>query len=285
MPSSECLKKLLFCFLLATPLTHASDSVEPAGTQSMESVVGTPRYNPSSVSDSVRAVIEHTGKLREANTMSEVAKDIKENQPTEVFSEDAEKINQAKNETMKTQSSSVEKMFGNSGITAQDFERKLDNNKNEELSTDNGLTIFASFSMPDYVLTDLIKTASENKARVVFRGLKDGVENLIQMQVVLREYIAKAKVKNEPLVTLDPESFTQHGVTEVPTMVFRKDDKTYKISGSINIKYFMKQVEDNPDKTTFPVSAQTFPVKEKSIIQEMEERSNKYDWEAAKKMH
>jgi hypothetical protein len=193
MPSSECLKKLLFCFLLATPLTHASDSVEPAGTQSMESVVGTPRYNPSSVSDSVRAVIEHTGKLREANTMSEVAKDIKENQPTEVFSEDAEKINQTKNETMRTQSSSVEKMFGKSGITAQDFERKLDNNKNEELSTDNGLTIFASFSMPDYVLTDLIKTASENNARVVFRGLKDGVENLIQMQVVLRNYIANAK--------------------------------------------------------------------------------------------
>jgi conjugal transfer pilus assembly protein TraW len=209
----------------------------------MESVVGTPRYNPSSVSDSVRAVIEHTGKLREANTMSEVAKDIKENQPTEVFSEDAEKINQTKNETMRTQSSSIEKMFGKSGITAQDFERKLDNNKNEELSTDNGLTIFASFSMPDYVLTDLIKTASENNARVVFRGLKDGVENLIQMQVVLRNYIANAKIKNEPLVTLDPESFTQYSVKEVPTMVYKKDDKTYKISGSINIKYFMKQMK------------------------------------------
>lgn len=283
MPSSECLKKLLFCCLLVTPLTHASDSAEPAGTQSMESVVGTPRYNPSSVSDSVRAVIEHTGKLREANTMSEVAKDIKENQPTEVFSEDAEKINQTKNETMRTQSSSIEKMFGKSGITAQDFERKLDNNKNEELSTDNGLTIFASFSMPDYVLTDLIKTASENNARVVFRGLKDGVENLIQMQVVLRNYIANAKIKNEPLVTLDPESFTQYSVKEVPTMVYKKDNKTYKISGSINIKYFMKQIEENPEKTSFPVTAQTFPVKEKSIIQELEERSNKYDWEAAKK--
>ncbi len=149
---------------------------------------------------------------------------------------------------MRTQSSNVEKMFGKSGITAQDFERKLDNNKNEELSTDNGLTIFASFSMPDYVLIDLIKTASENNARVVFRGLKEGVENLIQMQVVLRDYISKAKIKKEPLVTLDPESFTQYSVKEVPTMVYRKDDKTYKISGSINIKYFMKQIEENPEK-------------------------------------
>lgn len=49
--------------------------------------------------------------------------------------------------------------------------------------------------MPDYVLIDLIKTASENNARVVFRGLKEGVENLIQMQVVLRDYISKAKIK------------------------------------------------------------------------------------------
>ena len=64
-------------------------------------------------------------------------------------------------------------------------------------------------------------------------------------------------------------------------MVYRKDDKTYKISGSINIKYFMKQIEENPEKTTFPVSAQTFPIKK--IVQELEERSNKYDWEAAKK--
>ncbi|AXL64470.1 conjugal transfer protein, partial (plasmid) [Klebsiella pneumoniae subsp. pneumoniae] len=55
--------------------------------------------------------------------------------------EEADTINKSKNESMRTQSSNVEKMFGKSGITAQDFERKLDNNKNEELSTDNGLTI------------------------------------------------------------------------------------------------------------------------------------------------
>lgn len=283
MPSSECIKKLLFCCLLAASPSYADDSNDTAKTQSIESIVGAPRYNPSSVSDSVRAVIEHTGKLREADAMSDIAQDIKKNQPTESFSDEADAINKSKNQTMRTQSSNVEKMFGKSGITAQDFERKLDNNKNEELSTDNGLTIFASFSMPDYVLTDLIKTASENNARVVFRGLKDGVENIIQMQVLLHGYIAKAKLKNQPLVTLDPESFTQYSVKEVPTMVFRKDGKTYKISGSINIKYFMKQIEENPEETSFPVMAQTFPIKEKSIIQEMEERSNKYDWEAAKK--
>ncbi|MCV4600349.1 conjugal transfer protein, partial [Escherichia coli] len=89
------------------------------------------------------------------NAMSDIAQDIKKNQPTEAYAEEADTINNSKNQTMRTQSSNVEKMFGKSGITAQDFERKLDNNRNEELSTDNGLTIFASFSMPDYVLNDL----------------------------------------------------------------------------------------------------------------------------------
>jgi conjugal transfer pilus assembly protein TraW len=193
MPSSECLKKLLFCCLLATSLSYADDSLIMQRLKAWSRLSVHPGTIPA-LSLTVCAVIEHTGKLREAEAMSDIAQDIKRislQRP----SEEADTINKSKNETMRTQSSNVEKMFGKSGITAQDFERKLDNNKNEELSTDNGLTIFASFSMPDYVLIDLIKTASENNARVVFRGLKDGVENLIQMQVVLRDYIAKAKIK------------------------------------------------------------------------------------------
>lgn len=96
MPSSECIKKLLFSCLLATSLSYADDSIDHAKTQSIESIVGAPRYNPSSVSDSVRAVIEHTGKLREAETMSDIAQDIKKNQSTEAFSEEADTINKSK---------------------------------------------------------------------------------------------------------------------------------------------------------------------------------------------
>ncbi|HED2907651.1 TPA: conjugal transfer protein, partial [Klebsiella pneumoniae] len=95
MPSSECIKKLLFSCLLATSLSYADDSIDHAKTQSIESIVGTPRYNPSSVSDSVRAVIEHTGKLREAEAMSDIAQDIKKNQSTETFSEEADTINKS----------------------------------------------------------------------------------------------------------------------------------------------------------------------------------------------
>ena len=49
----------------------------------------------------------------------------------------------------------------------------MDSTREEALSTENGITIFASFSLPDYVLEDLLRTASEHKARVVFNGLKE----------------------------------------------------------------------------------------------------------------
>ncbi len=104
--------KVTFCYLLATPLSYADDAINPSKPQSMESIVGTPRYNPSSVSDSVRAVIEHTGKMRESNAMSDIAQDIKKNQPTEAYAEEADTINNSKNQTMRTQSSNVEKCLG-----------------------------------------------------------------------------------------------------------------------------------------------------------------------------
>lgn len=44
-------------------------------------------------------------------------------------------------------------------------------------------------------------------------------------------------------------------------MVYRKDDKTYKISGSINIKYFMKQIEENPEKNNLPGFSPNIPYK------------------------
>lgn len=116
MPSSECIKKLLFSCLLATSLSYADDSIDHAKTQSIESIVGTPRYNPSSVSDSVRAVIEHTGKLREAEAMSDIAQDIKKNQSTEAFSEEADTINKSKTSQCEPSLPTLKKCLGGRGL-------------------------------------------------------------------------------------------------------------------------------------------------------------------------
>ena len=45
MPSSECIKKLLFSCLLATSLSYADDSIDHAKTQSIKSIGNPPIFN------------------------------------------------------------------------------------------------------------------------------------------------------------------------------------------------------------------------------------------------
>ena len=52
--------------------------------------------------------------------------------------------------------------------------------------------------------------------------------------------------------------------------------------GSFNVEFFSENLL-KPDQDIFPVAGTTYPVEEKSIIKELEERAQKYDWEGAKK--
>lgn len=157
----------------------------------------------------------------------------------------------------------------------------MDSTREEALSTENGITIFASFSLPDYVLEDLLRTASEHKARVVFNGLKKGTTRLPETQAAINQMIVKGKFES-PLITIDPDSFSQYQVTQVPTIISREQARFAKMVGSFNVEFFSENLL-KPDQDIFPVAGTTYPVEEKSIIKELEERAQKYDWEGAKK--
>ncbi|MFP1529375.1 hypothetical protein ACLB1R_36125 [Escherichia coli] len=56
-----------------------------------------------------------------------------------------------------------------------------------------------------------------------------------------------------------------------------------KMVGSFNVEFFQRELAKKPDQDIFPVAGTIYPVEEKSIIKELEERAQKYDWEGAKK--
>lgn len=243
-------------------------------------------YVPGMNADSVQAVIDHTQAIRAQSNNSEAVNDIirrrNEIQENASLNEAALKAVENKPEVMRGQSKNIEKLFGSSGITAADFERKMDSTREEALSTENGITIFASFSLPDYVLEDLLRTASEHKARVVFNGLKKGTTRLPETQAAINQMIVKGKFES-PLITIDPDSFSQYQVTQVPTIISREQARFAKMVGSFNVEFFQRELAKKPDQDIFPVAGTTYPVEEKSIIKELEERAQKYDWEGAKK--
>ncbi|KOY62845.1 conjugal transfer protein [Photorhabdus heterorhabditis] len=244
-------------------------------------------YVPGMHVDSVQAVIDQTRLIHESQQMGQIVEEISrrrdEIQVDAKANELAEQTVESKAKVMRSQATNIEKMFGSYGITASGWERKMDDNRSKELSTGIGLTIFASFSMPDYVFTDVLRTASEHNARVVLNGLKKGTTTLVETQAAIKQYIVKAKLKNEPLITLDPESFSQYQVTQVPTMISRTENRFARIAGTFNVDYFEREMKSYPNRDIFPVAGTTYLVEEKSIIKELEERGEKYDWESAKK--
>lgn len=257
---------------------------KPQGVMNSDTNKG---YVPSMQADSVQAVINQTRAIRESSETTALAEEISRRR--DVIQSDAN-VNQlaevtveSKQSLMRSQSTNIEKMFGSAGITASDWERKLDDNRNQELSSETGLTIFTSFSMPDYLFEDILKVAAEHNARVVLNGLKVETTRLTETQAAIKQYVLKAKLKKEPLITIDPEAFAKYQVTQVPTMVYRTEQKFAKISGSYNIDHFEREIAEHPERDIFPTIGTTFQVEEKSLIKELEERAQNYDWEGAKK--
>lgn len=205
--------------------------------------------------DSVQAVIDHTQAIRAQSNNSEAVNDIirrrDEIQENASLNEAALKAVENKPEVMRGQSKNIEKLFGSSGITAADFERKMDSTREEALSTENGITIFASFSLPDYVLEDLLRTASEHKARVVFNGLKKGTTRLPETQAAINQMIVKGKFES-PLITIDPDSFSQYQVTQVPTIISREQARFAKMVGSFNVEFFQRELAKKTRSGYFP---------------------------------
>ncbi|MGV7963800.1 TrbC family F-type conjugative pilus assembly protein [Photorhabdus tasmaniensis] len=243
-------------------------------------------YVPGMSADSVQAVIDHTQAIRAQSKNSEAVNEIirrrDEIQGNTQLNESALKTVENKPEVMRRQSKNIEKMFGSSGVTAADFERKIDSRREEALSTENGITIFASFSLPDYVLEDLLRTASEHKARVVFNGLKKGTTRLPETHAAINQLVVKGKF-DSPLITIDPDSFSQYQILQVPTILSREQTRFALMVGSFNVDYFQRELASKPNQDIFPNAGTTYPVEEKSIISELEERARKYDWDGAKK--
>lgn len=107
-------------------------------------------------------------------------------------------------------------------------------------------------------------------------------EWLPETQAAINQMIVKGKFES-PLITIDPDSFSQYQVTQVPTIISREQARFAKMVGSFNVEFFQRELAKKPDQDIFPVAGTTYPVEEKSIIKELEERAQKYDWEGAKK--
>lgn len=142
------------------------------------------------------------------------------------------------------------------------------------------LAIFISFSMSDAEIKDAFQAASRANAKVFLKGMKEGHLSITETMKTVRQ-IASG-LNTPPETRFNPKAFETFGVTEVPTIMYQEKDKVYLAKGIMNLGWLKAQVKNGVEPSDLGVKGPTKPVKERSIIEIMQERLAKYDWEGQK---
>ncbi|HAS0789572.1 TrbC family F-type conjugative pilus assembly protein [Escherichia coli] len=141
--------------------------------------------------------------------------------------------------------------------------------------------IFISFSMSDAEIKDALQAASRANAKVFLKGMKNGHTSITDTMKTIRQ-IASG-MDNPPETRFNPKAFETFGVTQVPTIIYQDKGKVYLAKGIMNLGWLKAQVQNGVEVGDLGQKGPTKPVKERSIIETMQERLAKYDWEGQKK--
>jgi len=156
--------------------------------------------------------------------------------------------------------------------------KKVEPGKSDVISTGENYLIFVSWSMGDAQIREILREYNTaGKVTLKFRGIPDGatmVQALAKIQTMAME------TKSDVEVQLDPVAFTDNGVTQVPVVVRRNDDKVVNIArGTTSIEVFKGK------EATFDLGSvgATLDIAERDLIDLMKERLAKLDKEEMKK--
>ena len=97
-----------------------------------------------------------------------------------------------------------------------------------------GLRIFVSFSMPETLLVSLDQQARKIGAKLVVIGLKNNS---------FKETFSYVKSINEKglVIDIDPKSFEEFSITQVPSFVINQGGVYDKLTGNVSISYVLKE--------------------------------------------
>lgn len=182
--------------------------------------------------------------------------------------------NQLSNTSMAGMRNGLEKQLNVSKSEADNFYGGDVGTKDDEFA------IFISFSMTEPEIKDALRTAAASGAKVYLKGLKQGHESIMQTMKDIRR-IATG-IDTPPETRFNPKAFDTFNVTQVPTIIYETKGKTYLAKGIMNLGWLKGKAIDGEDDGDLGVKGPTYPVKEQSIIDLMQQRLAKYDWEGQK---
>ncbi|WP_282109225.1 TrbC family F-type conjugative pilus assembly protein [Shewanella algicola] len=182
-------------------------------------------------------------------------------------------------------------LSGKNEATPKDVEQFIENAQqqlqditHETLSESEALTkpssisfMFVSLSMPRASLIDAFKNAAASGTTVYINGMFDGDKNILDTMARLQAMTQDMVVK--PTVKFGPSWFKLYQVNRVPALVYDDSKIQIKMIGMTQMDFFTEKVETVKKTTDFGAYGATFPVEERSLVEQIKQRMSQMDWE------
>lgn len=152
----------------------------------------------------------------------------------------------------------------------------------EKKKSSGRVIFFASHSLGEEGLEDILYTASTiEDSMVVFRGIKDESDfanSIFEIQRLAKMHSPMANV------VIDPTLYRDYGINKVPTIIYLDEERSSEIarvSGLYQPKWLISKVNAGR-KGDFGVRGPVEDVQERDLIEVMQDRVAKMDWDAKK---
>jgi len=139
--------------------------------------------------------------------------------------------------------------------------------------------IFVSQSLGQETLREIVLENRGHKDLViVFRGFQEG-QSLKDFIGGFRNLIQGLSRKEVPAITIDPERFTQFGITQVPAIVMTDGKGSMsQVSGIHEMAWLDRQHNLSPGIQDFGVRGETVAISEPDLLRQVKDRFQRFDW-------
>jgi conjugal transfer pilus assembly protein TraW len=164
--------------------------------------------------------------------------------------------------------------------TAKAPPAETDDAKMQQMLNTNAAYIFVSQSMPAAEIRAALQMSSETGAIVVVRGIMKG-QPIDQVAQWFSPYMDQMDAA--PTVAINPVVFKEFDVQSVPMTLVRYNGKAVKVKGIIDVDYLLNQIVESGKEGDLPQVGPTYEIAEPDMVDEIQRRIAKIDWEKEKK--
>lgn len=141
--------------------------------------------------------------------------------------------------------------------------------------------IFVSFSMTNKELYDAFSEAGQTGAEIYFNGMHPDDENIGQTMRRLQKMAGDLEVR--PSARFHPKAFEEFQVQSVPYIISVSKGRSLSVAGVLNFAWLEEKGNEKQGRHHFGTQGAVRPVIERNLLEEIELRLSRIDFEEKKK--